>query len=172
MPSSPGYKRKDGRAGRTIPKRFDYTCVECGIDFVGVKQQRFCSVECKGKHPYSTGKVTTKSQYDGISGNWTKYFGRIINSKASRRENLNPKMMLELLEKQQGKCALSGVELTCQLEVGFKSKTNASIDRLDAGGPYIKDNIQLVCKAVNSFRNNLSVEEYKWWCKQVTDYAK
>lgn len=75
--------------------------------------------------------------------------------------------LLELLEEQSGKCALTGIELTCKLEKGHISKTNASIDRLQAGGPYIKENVQLVCRAVNSWRGDTDLNEFIWWCKQV-----
>lgn len=127
---------------------------------------KFCSVVCKGKWKYITGEMSTEAQYKLISGNWSRYFSRLVAQK--KRESLSVDDLLDLLEKQDGKCALSGVELTCQLEVGKKFKTNASIDRIEAGGPYIKDNVQLVCSALNSWRGDTDLREFVWWCKQVT----
>jgi len=46
---------------------------------------------------------------------------------------------------------------------------NASLDRIEAGGPYIKENIQLVCTALNSWRADTELEEFKWWCRKVTE---
>ena len=162
----------DGRKGRKIPKRYKHICNSCEKEFLGLTHQRFCSESCKGKFKYLSGKVTTRSQYATISGNWFKYFQRIINSKPERREYLTPEILLSVLENQNYKCALTGIELTCQLEAGFICKTNATIDRIEAGGLYIPENIQLVCKAVNSFRNNLSVEEFIWWCRKVVENAE
>lgn len=56
------------------------------------------------------------------------------------------------------------------LEKGVICRTNASIDRLEAGGPYIKDNIQLVCSVLNKFRINTPVAEFVWWCKKVAEH--
>lgn len=76
------------------------------------------------------------------------------------------------LRKQKGLCAMSGIPLTCQLEQGKRFTTNASIDRIEAGGPYSPDNIQLVCAALNSFRKDTQLEEFFWFCEQVTNYQK
>lgn len=80
--------------------------------------------------------------------------------------------MLEQIRVQQGgKCALSGVELTCILQKGVVSKTNASIDRIDPKGEYVLGNIQLVCSVINKFRIDTPVDEFVDWCKKVSDYA-
>ena len=71
----------------------------------------------------------------------------------------------------RSKCALTGVELTCKLEKGVKCKTNASIDRIDPKGPYIKSNVHLVCAAVNKFRIDLPLDEFIDWCRKVANHA-
>jgi hypothetical protein len=78
---------------------------------------------------------------------------------------------MELLEKQEYKCALSGEVLTCNLEVGTRTKTNASLDRIQAGGEYTIDNVQFVCAVINQLRMNMSVEEFVEWCRKVVDHA-
>jgi hypothetical protein len=147
-------------------------CAVCGTKFKpksGI--HKFCSEKCKGKHKYLTGEITTESQYKYISGNWQRYFSRLVNRSRGRAE-LTVEELLEVLENQDYKCALSGVELTCKLEKGTVFKTNASIDRIEAGGPYIKENIQLVCRALNSWRGDTPVEEFIWWCKRVADKSR
>ena len=74
-------------------------------------------------------------------------------------------MLVKLLNDQEGKCALTGVQLTCILEKGNITHTNASIDRIEAGGPYILENIRLTCARVNVMRSNMSDEELLYWCK-------
>jgi hypothetical protein len=51
-----------------------------------------------------------------------------------KRDLLSREIILGQLEKQDYKCALSGVQLTCILEKGIITQTNASIDRINAGG--------------------------------------
>lgn len=113
-----------------------------------------------------TGTVSTETQYEKISGNWFRYFSRL----ATNKNGLSAKELCDKLDEQNGLCALTGIELTCKLEKGVICKTNASIDRIVAGGPYIPENIQLVCTAVNGFRKDLSVDEFVWWCTKVAGY--
>jgi len=88
-----------------------------------------------------------------------------------KRDKLTKELILKKLEEQNYKCALSGVQLTCKLERGVKCPTNASVDRVEAGGPYTEDNIQVVCRALNSWRADLSVEEFVDWCRLVVQHS-
>jgi predicted nucleic acid-binding Zn ribbon protein len=74
-----------------------------------------------------------------------------------------------LLMRQQGRCALSGEDLTCIHKRGKVIQTNASIDRINAGGEYNMANIQLVCRALNSFRGASQLNDFINWCKKVAD---
>ncbi len=76
------------------------------------------------------------------------------------------------LESQNYRCALSGIPLTCNLEKGVRFPFNASVDRIEAGGPYVKENIQLVCKSLNSFRVDTSVTDFIAICTAVADYNR
>jgi len=130
---------------------------------------KFCSESCKGKWKYISGITTTESQYEYISGNWKRYFTRLCN-RSHKREFLKADDLLNILIKQNYKCALSGVKLTCTLKRGERCLTNASIDRIDAGGEYHKDNVQLVCTVLNSLRRDTPVKEFINWCKKVAEY--
>jgi len=144
------------------------TCVCCGKEFEA-KNRLYCSDVCKGKYKYEVGAVTTKSQYENISGNWVRYLSRLLYAAGRKRDKLSRDELLILLEKQNYKCAISGLDLTCQLEKGVRCWTNASVDRIDAGGPYTKDNIQLVCRAVNSWRSDMPLELFITVCKAVAN---
>ena len=141
-------------------------CPVCGTSFKPFSgAHRFCSESCKGKWKYITGSGNTEAQYKKISGNWFKYFQRLTCQK--KREALTPEMLIALLDKQEGKCAITGVSLTCILERGNRAWTNASIDRVEAGGPYILDNIRLTCARVNIMRSDMPDEELLYWCKLI-----
>ncbi len=147
------------------------TCVVCDTPFVPRSgANKFCSDKCRGKWKYITGDGSTDNQYRKISGNWERYFSRLIG-RGMRRDSLTRDDLLALLEAQGGRCALSGVKLTCRLEKGKRFLTNASIDRIEAGGPYIPENIQLVCAALNGFRRDTPLDEFIWWCKKVAENA-
>lgn len=144
-------------------------CVICGSKFVQAHHtHKYCSTKCK--RTASRLCETTERQYKLISGNWEKYFNRLC-SKSFRRELLSKQDCLDILEKQNRRCALTGVELTCNLTKGVTCRTNASIDRINPKGIYTKDNVQLVCVAVNKLRVDMSVDEFIDWCKKVTEHA-
>jgi len=147
-------------------------CSNCGNSFVQTNNShKYCTKFCKRKTYQSDGGVeSTERQYKLISGNWEKYFNRLCQ-KSFRRELLTKQDCMDLLWQQNYKCAFTGVELTCTLVKGSICRTNASIDRINPKGEYTKDNIQLVCAAVNKLRIDMDVDEYINWCRKVSDYA-
>lgn len=151
----------------------DKSCKVCGSLFTpksGVHS--FCSDSCKGKWKYTSGSTTTESQYKLISGNWGRYLSRLLYAAGRKKDCLTREDLLEILKKQDYKCALSGLPLTCQLEVGIKHPYNASVDRIKAGGSYSKENIQLVCRSLNSWRADTDLKEFIAICKAVALHNK
>ena len=146
-------------------------CAACATPFEPRSgTHRYCCVSCKRKVYQTAGPETTERQYALISGNWEKYFGRLCTH-SLRRSLLTKRDCMDILEAQNYRCALTGVELTCRLEKGVICKTNASIDRIDPKGPYIKGNVQIVCVAVNKLRVDMSIDEFIDWCRKVVDHA-
>lgn len=146
-------------------------CPVCSNIFLQAHHtHKYCSVLCKRKEYRERGPETTERQYALISGNWEKYFGRLC-VRAFRRDLLSKHDCVALLVAQEYKCALTGVKLTCTLEKGTVCKTNASIDRIDPKGPYTKDNVQLVCAAINKLRVDMPMNDFINWCKKVSEYA-
>ena len=105
-------------------------CAGCGGVFIPkVNNQKYCGITCRRAVYRTNGPESTDRQYALISGNWVTYFNRLC-TRSFNRSGLTSAQMVDLLHKQGGKCALSGVELTCVLQKGVVSKTNASIDRI------------------------------------------
>jgi len=156
---------RDYKQGEQIP------CASCNSLFVKkTTKHRFCSTECKGKWKYLCNHVTTSSQYKLISGNWNRYVSRLMYFNGRKRDQLSREIILEQLKKQDYKCALSGIALTCILEKGVTTQTNASIDRIQAGGAYTADNIQMVCRSLNSWRSDTTVDDFVNWCRAVVNF--
>ena len=123
-------------------------CVVCGTKFLPKRQStQTCGEKCRRRWRYLSGNENTKQRYAALSGNWERYFRRLIN-KRDRRETLSVDDLLEVHQRQDGKCALTGETLTCKLVHGKRQWTNASIDRIVPEKGYVPDNIQLVCAAV------------------------
>lgn len=148
-------------------------CQVCGEEFKPKSgPHKFCSEVCKGKWQYISGRVSTESQYKTISGDWGKYLNRLTYSQARKGSGLSKEILLKILERQDYKCALSGLPLTCSLEKGVKFSRNASIDRIEAGGSYSEENIQLVCRNLNSWRSDTDLGEFIDMCEAVTKFQQ
>lgn len=142
-------------------------CSACGKVFKpNSGSQKFCSKECG----FSPGKYSTEEQYKSISGNWERYLSRLIYGAGRKREALSRDILLRVLQKQNYRCALSGIELTCQLSKGEKTFTNASVDRINPGGPYEESNIQLVCRGLNSWRSDTPLDQFIDMCRRVAEF--
>jgi len=79
--------------------------------------------------------------------------------------------LYRLWEKQEGKCALSGVFLTHHKDGSGVRDCNASIDRISNSKSYSKDNVQLVCYRVNLMKHTLSEGDFYWWIKNLHDFS-
>ena len=136
-------------------KLYNKKCQDCKRPF---KAKRIDDMFCKK----SCGKRYRKNH------SWAGYLQGFLY-KNRKDQGLTLNILLKTYEAQNGLCALTGVEMTRITGQGSVT-TNASVDRIEAGGPYVGSNIQLVCFAVNSFRSDKSIAEYVWWCKKVVDY--
>ena len=79
--------------------------------------------------------------------------------------------IVELWNKQNGKCYYTGLdmELKTTLEK-TETKTNkniVSIDRKNSSLGYTKDNVVLCCWCVNNIKQDLTIEELKYWASLI-----
>jgi hypothetical protein len=76
---------------------------------------------------------------------------------------------LELLwNTQGGKCALTGWYMTMELGRG-SVPTNCSLDRIDSSCGYEVGNVQLVCRAANVAKSNLTQADFITMCRSVME---
>lgn len=80
--------------------------------------------------------------------------------------NLTIEQIWYLYEKQNGKCALSGIKI----DFGKQAKlpNTASLDRIDSLKPYIIDNVQWLHKDVNKMKMNLDQDRFIHLCKLIS----
>lgn len=85
--------------------------------------------------------------------------------------DITKEQIIDLYEKQNHKCALSGIEMTTIKGKG-RFPFNASIDRIEPGKDYTLDNVRLVCNHVNVMKLDLSDSELIYFCKQIINNQK
>ena len=119
--------------------------------------------ECAWKNQIKISKVPQKILHD-------------MKKKCKKRNlefNITENEIFEILEKQNFKCALSGVNIIFgETATNHKKNTTASIDRIDNSKGYTKENIQIVHKIINIMRNKFEIHEYINWCNLVSNHNK
>lgn len=126
-----------------------------------------CCATYQRNHYIEVGHIVRQKKKDLTESSWVEYFKAIIYHK-KRITTLSVQDLLDLYEEQEGLCAITKVPLT-RIQGKGKVLTNLSLDRIEAGGPYIKSNLRLVCYIVNVMRHNLTDSELTWWCQKVVD---
>jgi len=100
------------------------------------------------------------------------------NARLRKRDYTIPNEYLwELWLKQDGKCALTGVELvippsnTHSVSEEMRQRF-ASLDRIDSKRCYEIGNVQWVCKTANLMKRDLSDADFVKFCKLVVSHSE
>lgn len=129
----------------------------------------YCSRNCSGKWRRNNvygDKFTNKWR----ASSPRKFLSSSLGKK-KRRENLSLDYLMQLYEKQEGKCAISGRTMTFITGQG-RVPTNISIDQINPAGGYLEGNIQLVCRQANVMKFELSADELTSWCEDICNHLK
>jgi hypothetical protein len=106
---------------------------------------------------------TSEDQYKKLDGNLKGILNKLRTSRDGRK-HLRLTDLVELWNKQKGRCAITGMEMTYRAEQGSFFPYNVSIDRIAPqweGGTYALDNIQFVCKVVNELKKHYHVSDVR-----------
>ena len=88
--------------------------------------------------------------------------------KYNREFDLTLDAVLDMYERQQGKCAISDMKFSAEpAKHGRANPFRPSIDRIDNTGGYTIGNVQIVLAGVNIARSDFSDEEYFRICRAV-----
>lgn len=96
---------------------------------------------------------------------------RLLSERRGRPFTVDVKFLWELLEKQGGKCALSGVPIHFSPDYQ-KGHQTASLDRIDSNGGYTPDNVQWVHKKLNVMKSDLTQTQFIEYCTLVARKAE
>ena len=83
--------------------------------------------------------------------------------------DITVKDIIELYDRQKGRCALTGIDLIISHE---KIPMKLSVDRIDSSKGYSVNNIQLVVKILNLMKWETSNDDFIKFCKKVANYRK
>lgn len=86
--------------------------------------------------------------------------------------NITIEDLWELFIKQQGKCALSGLEIKFSKVRKDSLGKTISLDRVDSSKGYTKDNIQFVHKHINIMKNNFDQDYFISLCNNIVNHNK
>jgi hypothetical protein len=102
---------------------------------------------------------------------WTRIFTRQQDAakRSGKAWTITQDYAWDIINKQGWKCALSGVPFT---PGGGRSRTQASMDRIDSTRGYEPGNVQYVTLVVNLAKKNMTDADFITMCKQVSRYAK
>lgn len=126
---------------------------------------------------YKTRKTTDAIRLLGLNGSQKQFSSRLndiihtIGAKSkedlfgwkerSQTNKVDPEFLKRLIEKQEYRCALSGVVLT---------PDEAELDHVvpfEQGGKHVKSNVQWVHKDVNRMKAQMRQPEFLEWCRKV-----
>lgn len=149
---------------------------DCGnnINVITSKLKNNHTKSCGCLKIYSNHKKNTG--HKNISGT---FYGMLKKSARLRNLefNLSKEQLQELLEKQNFKCAFTGLNITIS-DINPRDKsiywknTTASVDRIDSNKGYTIDNIQFVHKDINYLKKDFTDEEFINYCNLVSNYRK
>jgi len=128
--------------------------------------QTYCKLCAKGK---------SKIWASSFEGHIKKIYNDIVQNCKKKSKDIKVEINIddikEQYEKQNGKCALSGLKMTYEVnddsEQHINNKLNISVDRIDSNKNYSKDNIQLVCSIINRMKVDLTTDKFFEICKEI-----
>ena len=81
------------------------------------------------------------------------------------RDRPTAKRIRQLIENQEFRCAMTGIELC---------PDDANLDHvvpIAAGGEHVMGNVQVVHKVINQMKSTLPKNDFINWCRKIVDHA-
>jgi hypothetical protein len=147
-----------------------------------------CSCECGNKSRCETNTLTSghskscgceriksiSTGYKNITGTW---YGNIKRSATKRgfEFNVSKEFLDRLIESQNHKCVLSGMDIAISKRRSGKEyykETTASLDRIDNDKGYEEDNVQFVHKHINYMKWTHDQSYFIQLCNKVSNNVR
>lgn len=92
--------------------------------------------------------------------------------RAPKDHSITKQDVYALYKKQNGLCAISGIKMTWVNGTRRPLSTSISIDRKNNKKGYTKQNIQFVCYAINSFKQDMTLQQVINMAKAIIKHNK
>lgn len=123
-----------------------------------------------------TNKRAKKHESSSIE-QYLKYVCRNIKNRAKKEDinfNITFNDLIELFNIQKGLCFYTDIELKIGIGQNKKERNTLSVDKIIPEKGYVKGNLVLCSKRINTVKNDLTLEEMKlWmpeWYRRLTQY--
>lgn len=141
----------------------------------GVKVS-FCGKSCAGKYQIFKNPLLIENLNKGRDLDEFSCVRRQLISARSRSKkkglecSITLKLLIDLWESQEGRCALSGIKIILPVKVADQKKSpfSASLDRIDSNKGYVPGNIQWVCLIGQYAKNSFSEKDLLIFCEAVS----
>lgn len=142
--------------------------------------KKFCRI-CKTPF-WASKKIISncsKSCSNSIENKLEKFFkeklSRLRSNAKKRKKDFNLFWfdLLEIYNKQNGKCFYTGIEMELSYSVKTDKvcpPTQLSVDRLDSKKGYEKKNIVLCIFCINNFKGEMSIKEFNYIISKIKKY--
>jgi hypothetical protein len=156
-------------------------CFVCGTDdpedFLCHNGKKRCD-ECTDKNPkkYKNLSIEERKEKIKASSEWAKVNPLRVKLLGARNRarskgidfDLDEEFVIKLYHNQNGKCFYSGLPIS----IDFNDEVNIfSIDRIDSNLGYLKDNVCLTNKHINTMKLNLTLEEFFYFIKSIYEFS-
>lgn len=131
------------------------------------------------QHPRSCGcnarssRIYT-SKYGGVGDLSGRHFG-VLQRQAEHRGHefsVTIEYLWEMFQRQEGRCALTGVSLSLSRKNMREGETMASLDRIKSEIGYLPENVQWVHPTVNFMKHAMPLDRFIEWCCLVADHVR
>jgi hypothetical protein len=150
-------------------------CIRCGheayVDLVGAKRRNADKCfKCKSSKTF---KEDGNTDFDYL----IKVYFKTLSKNLSRRNHVSKlefdidlNYLIELMNKQDKKCAISGISLDNNpIKL---ADVIMSLDRIDSDKGYVKGNVQWVHKDINMMKQSYDLDYFIEMCKKVAEHNK
>ena len=159
-----------------MPQQHQHICRHCGNEFTsGRLRQKYCPGNLRSCRINALGmyaeNMASEDQYEKLDGNLRGVLNKLRTSKGERKD-LRLRDLIELWNRQEGRCAITGIPMTYRAERGSFFPYNVSIDRIIPKwevGTYALNNVQFVCKVANVLKQHYRAADTK---DAIRDFAE
>lgn len=135
----------------------DRACHQCGAEYQGIGNSKYCSVKCGGMNSYEANMLKPPWRLSKLMA--------MAKNRAKTKSlpfDLTLQHLEELWEELDGCCALSGIPLELgRSEFGKVHPYAPSLDRETPHLGYIKGNVRIVCYQMNVALSEFGIAQFE-----------